>query len=213
MSFASLSPTLLARKGGAKPAMRRQSPIIAGSVPGAHPHQPETPDALEDLGWNDLGDPREDAVDRNPAAHDDDAAIDDVGTNETAKDFARLGHHATSTANPAGEPAAKEPAPAQAAQSPAPRDEFENVTPIRTKAPRLPRPQHAEATRTQSKSKRTAFTLRLDHDRHLKLRMACTLSGRSAQSLVTEALDAMLAQIPELDQLVARVQSRPTREG
>ena len=43
--------------------------------------------------------------------------------------------------------------------------------------------------------------------------MACTLAGRSAQALVTEALDAMLADIPELDQLVARVQSRPTREG
>ena len=63
MNFASLSPTLLARKGGAKPAMRRQSIAIAGSVaqnPGFPGSLPES--ALEDLGWNDLGEP-----DRSPA--------------------------------------------------------------------------------------------------------------------------------------------------
>ena len=61
--------------------------------------------------------------------------------------------------------------------------------------------------------KRTAFTLRLDAERHLKLRMASTLAGRSAQALVTEAVDAMFAQTPELDALVARAKSRPHKEG
>ena len=64
-----------------------------------------------------------------------------------------------------------------------------------------------------SRGKRTAFTLRLDAERHLKLRMACTLTGRSAQSLVTEAVDAMFAEMPELDPLIARVQTRTHQEG
>ena len=49
-----------------------------------------------------------------------------------------------------------------------------------------------------SKAK-AAFTLRLDKDRHLKLRLACAVTGRSAQQLVTDALDALLADMPELD--------------
>ena len=58
MSFASLSPGLLARKGGAKPAMRRQSPMVDGTVAGAHMQHPlPAESALEDLGWNDLGEP------------------------------------------------------------------------------------------------------------------------------------------------------------
>ena len=78
----------------------------------------------------------------------------------------------------------------------------------------------AEATpspASAAKQKRTAFTLRLDPDRHLKLRMACTLAGRSAQAIVTEAVDTMFAEMPELDQLVARIharpQTQPTQEG
>ena len=48
-NFASLSSTLLARKGGAKPAMRPQSGI-PGPVDGK-----EAAANLEDLGWNDMG--------------------------------------------------------------------------------------------------------------------------------------------------------------
>ena len=48
---------------------------------------------------------------------------------------------------------------------------------------------------------KAAFTLRLDPDRHLKLRLACALSRRSAQQLVTEALDIFLDSRPELDAL------------
>jgi len=48
--FASLGPSLLARKGGAKPAMRPQvAPLVAEETT-----VPE--EALEDLGWNDMGD-------------------------------------------------------------------------------------------------------------------------------------------------------------
>ena len=43
---------------------------------------------------------------------------------------------------------------------------------------------------------KVAFTLRLDKDRHLKLRLASAVSNRSAQQLVTEALDRFLKTIP-----------------
>jgi hypothetical protein len=47
--------------------------------------------------------------------------------------------------------------------------------------------------------KRAAFTLRLERERHLRLRLACAIRNQSAQNMVTEALDAFLANVPELD--------------
>jgi hypothetical protein len=75
----------------------------------------------------------------------------------------------------------------------------------------VPRAQPAPAPRRQrmprsapgSKGK-AAFTLRLDPDRHLKLRLACAVGGRSAQILVTDALDKLLAEMPELETLAAK---------
>jgi hypothetical protein len=46
---------------------------------------------------------------------------------------------------------------------------------------------------------KAAFTLRLEPERHLKLRLACALTRRSAQQLVTEALDEFLNTLPELE--------------
>ena len=51
--FASLGPTLLARKGGAKPAMR---PQLAPLVRDEQAVTLIAEDQLEDLGWNDMGD-------------------------------------------------------------------------------------------------------------------------------------------------------------
>lgn len=51
---------------------------------------------------------------------------------------------------------------------------------------------------------KAAFTLRLDPERHLRLRLASAVRHRSSQQLVTEALDALLSDIPDLDALVAR---------
>jgi hypothetical protein len=51
-----------------------------------------------------------------------------------------------------------------------------------------------------------AFTLRLDADRHLRLRLACALAGSSAQRLVIAALDRLLADDPQLDEIVDHVQ-------
>lgn len=53
--------------------------------------------------------------------------------------------------------------------------------------------------------RRSAFTLRLDGDRHLKLRLASALTNRSAQQIVTEALDAYLAALPEIAELADQI--------
>ena len=50
--------------------------------------------------------------------------------------------------------------------------------------------------------RRAAFTLRLDADRHLKLRLASAMGKCSSQQLVTEALDRLFNDIPQLERLV-----------
>ena len=79
-------------------------------------------------------------------------------------------------------------------QSQAPFAPAREATPIRQRAPRA-------APGSKGKA---AFTLRLDAERHLKLRLACAIHGRSAQMLVTEALDALLGAMPELAGMAER---------
>ena len=171
-NFASLTPTLLARKGGAKPAMRPQSGI-PGPVDGK-----EAAANLEDLGWNDMG---------------DDSSTSLVPEKPTAEKVVPI-------------------APRQAANEteaePAPNQVRESLTKI---AAQLDKPAAANTKPVVRKSaasrgKRAAFTLRLDHERHLMLRLACTVRGRSAQQLVTAALDDLLAEMPEIANLAAQVQ-------
>ena len=77
--------------------------------------------------------------------------------------------------------------------------------PVATVAPkRAPKPRSAPGSKGKA-----AFTLRLDNDRHLKLRLACAVDGRSAQQLVTEALDRLLADMPELNAMVERAAKKP----
>jgi hypothetical protein len=59
-----------------------------------------------------------------------------------------------------------------------------------------------------AEGRKAAFTLRLDADRHLELRLASTLAGRSAQQLLTEALDHMIESLPEVADLAARASKR-----
>ncbi len=145
-SFASLNPTLLARKGGAKPAMRPQLAPIPDN----------TPKNLEDLGWNDMG---EDAVEESA----DGAEVVPL------------------------KPASGKVAITQD-NSPGPIEK-----PVRKRQSALKR------------GKRAAFTLRLDQERHLKLRLAATMQETSAQDLVTKALDALLSEITELEALAAQM--------
>lgn len=66
----------------------------------------------------------------------------------------------------------------------------------------------ATATRIRRETQhggKAAFTLRVDAERHLRLRLATAITNRSAQDLVTEALDALLGAVPEVDALVAQL--------
>lgn len=69
----------------------------------------------------------------------------------------------------------------------------------------VPAPVRARTPRSAPGSKgKAAFTLRLDPSRHLKLRLACAVSGRSAQQLVTDALDQLLDGMPELESMAEK---------
>ena len=80
------------------------------------------------------------------------------------------------------------------------------VLPIRAETPaKVPTSVSAPRPRAAPGSKaKAAFTLRLDPARHLKLRLACAVTGKSAQQLVTEALDQLLGDMPELDSMAER---------
>lgn len=138
---ASLNPKLLARKGGARPAMRASMSALAISHNEDH----------DDLGWNDMG-------------HDQD-----------------LGGEVVSIRGEAGVP--------------------EVVRQQRALADYAAKDRRSAL----ADGRRAAFTLRVDSERHLKLRLACTIKGRSAQALVTEALDRLLGELPDLADLAAQV--------
>lgn len=55
---------------------------------------------------------------------------------------------------------------------------------------------------------KAAFTLRLDPERHLRLRLACAVDHRSAQQIVTQALDEYLQAMPEIDALADKIPAR-----
>jgi hypothetical protein len=57
--------------------------------------------------------------------------------------------------------------------------------------------------RLRAEGRKAAFTLRLEAERHLRLRLACTIEGRSAQQIVTQALDQFLKELPEIDRLAS----------
>jgi hypothetical protein len=181
-TFASLGPTLLARKGGAKPAMRPQLAPLGGMAGAQAVAVAQDPEELEDLGWNDMGE--DDHVlheaqvialtpaPANPQAEAESRAVDAVARAEMAA--------------AAGEPEVV-------------RQQRDVVTSIAGKSIASVRRRVADASR------RAAFTLRLDAKRHLKLRLASTVKNRSAQQLVTAALDKYLAEIPEIEALAAQV--------
>ena len=179
--MASLSSTLLARKGQAKPAMRPQG--YAGfDFGGSQPH--------DDLGWNDMGfDPGDPAM-----VHTADMVSI---TPDTMPEM------------PAGPPlVVRQQAELEreltVEQPLAPRavERVERVEPIEpVEAVTLPSFTPLPRAAAGSKGK-AAFTLRLDPDRHLRLRLACAVAHKSAQAMVTAALDAFLAAHPAVTDLV-----------
>ena len=200
--FASLSSGLLARKGAARPAMRPQG---FGQVSGN----------LEDLGWNDMGfeAPKaaiatrdethdafgEDVVD-HPRAHP--TGLTPIGSpvhTQHAEIEDRLNidacdEEADETAEPYVPEAQPETPPVVAQVA---------VRAAESALKRAPKVRAAPGSKAKA-----AFTLRLDHERHLKLRLACAVGGRSAQQIVTDALDQLLAAMPELDTLATKAKRR-----
>ncbi|HYX46912.1 MAG TPA: hypothetical protein VE820_08855, partial [Sphingomicrobium sp.] len=80
--------------------------------------------------------------------------------------------------------------------------------PISVAAPAIA-PRRAPRARVAPGSKgKAAFTLRLDPERHLKLRLACAVDGRSAQQIVTDALDQLLGRMPELDSMASKAKRK-----
>src|SRR5690606_7248781 len=184
--FASLGPTLLARKGGARPAMRPQlAPLTGLGAPAEHGLSPD--EALEDLGWNDMGADVEDF--RSSPLHQ--ARVYSLTPAPSASDEeAEAEAEPVSVELPA---AAYEPEVVRQQRQVAAVIEDTNREPVRRR-------------KASASGRRAAFTLRLDASRHLKLRLASTVKNRSAQQLVTQALDQFLAEIPEIETLAAQVQ-------
>lgn len=58
---------------------------------------------------------------------------------------------------------------------------------------------------TAAKKTKAAFTLRLDTDRHLRLRLASAVRHQSAQMLLIQALDAFLTTVPEVEALASQL--------
>jgi len=213
--FASLSSGLLARKGAARPAMRPQG---FGGQAGA---------GLEDLGWNDMGfeapkpaetgrDAEHDAFGeeltphplRNPLAaltpvgspvHDQQAEIADRLTDEEGEDEAIDEDYDETAELVEGE----ELPEIVRAPEPTPMPTAVPVAVAMAKPRRQPKPRSVPGA-----SGKAAFTLRLDPSRHLKLRLACAVNGRSAQQLVTDAVDRLLAEMPELDSMAEQAPAK-----
>ncbi|MEA3066897.1 MAG: hypothetical protein QOK41_304 [Sphingomonadales bacterium] len=207
--FASLSSGLLARKGAARPAMRPQ-----GFGQGAA--------GLEDLGWNDMGFEPPKAAEA-PRDEDHDAFGDDVVEHPFAHPTGLTPvqspvHHQQAEIeqrfNGADEPEEEEIDETAEIFDPEVEDvpvaETVLAAPAFVPAPvPAPAPRRAPRSRAAPGSKgKAAFTLRLDPDRHLKLRLACAVGGRSAQQLVTDALDHLLERMPELDGLAAKAKHK-----
>ena len=204
--FASLSSGLLARKGAARPAMKPQG---FGQMGGGN---------LEDLGWDDMGfeppKPTEAARDATHDAFGDDVVehprahpsgltpvnspvhsqqaelADRLGNDEVDEEVDETAEIAeTVETAEIAEPCEAQPSLVAIIPSAAPK--------------RAPTPRSAPGAKGKS-----AFTLRLDPARHLKLRLACAVGGRSAQQIVTDALDRLLTDMPELDAMAAKAKRK-----
>lgn len=184
--FASLSPSLLARKGAARPAMRPQIQPIQQF------HEATARQMHEDLGWNDMG-------------HDVSEFHHEPEADETPREAQVVSINGSEVVEPAA-----------VAETPAVVRQQEDI--VRSLTPSRPAPVAVVAAVAPAEplarrsaladGRRAAFTLRLDAERHLQLRLACTLSNRSAQQMVTEAVDRLLADMPEVAALASKVRKR-----
>ncbi len=213
--LASLSAGLLARKGGARPAMRRQ-PLGSG---------PATMNSMgyDDLGWNDMGydvdpDQSDDAshmVDLKPLlagsvlAHNVEAetAVDDGdGTELTPPQLTDVLAEGENFEIEAAE------VPEIVRQQESLIDRVAAVA-RKVEARPAPKPKATRQPRALRAREKAAFTLRLDAERHLRLRLASAVTNRSSQVILTDLLDEYLSSLPEIDAMASRLPAaRPSRQ-
>jgi hypothetical protein len=216
--LASLSAGLLARKGGARPAMRRQ-PLGSGPAP-------VNSTGYDDLGWNDMGydvDPDQSGeparmLDLKPLltgsvlAHNVEAeqALEDSAghelTDAVAEDYAAEDYGADAFEAEAHE------IPEIVRQQESLIDRVAAVA-RKVEARPEPKPKKEKAPRALRAREKAAFTLRLDAERHLRLRLASAVTNRSSQVILTDLLDEYLTTLPEIDAMASRLPAaRPTRQ-
>ena len=192
--FASLSSGLLARKGQARPAMRPQG-FTGGYASLA---------GLEDLGWNDMGHVPEPVAEVHPLHQDDQIQPPPEGVPPVLAQRHALKQEFEPVLEelPSEETEIPVEAPVETlVTAPVPVLETFEPRPVSvTAASRI-----ARATKHKHKA---AFTLRLDEERHLRLRLASAVTGRSAQQIVTGALDAFLESLPEVAELARQLPTR-----
>jgi len=177
--FASLSAGLLARKGAARPAMRR--PHVTGAP------VPTLPVSVQedDLGWNDMGEGHHDAPRPVPP-------------------LTMANGKAQAMRPPVVEQQEKlEQSLARAEDESPAHEETKATVPVALVNKAAAASEAADAARVRAS--KAAFTLRLDPDRHLRLRLACAVGNRSAQQIVTQALDAFLEGQPQVEALARQV--------
>lgn len=228
--LASLNSSLLARKGGARPAMRSQhiQPYMPLGVDDA-----DDPNHLEDLGWNDMGDhavqAHSETLQLTPAPINPETAAEARAEDELAA--AQLAQHAhrggiggiNADLSALEDAPAKPPVLLQQEEIAIRMDASYEAEPENEDLPswaeqmdkdtsetvleiKQPRRGKSRARRSAlNDGRRAAFTLRLDAERHLKLRLACTVRNSSAQQIVTEALDEFIDSMVEINLLAAQV--------
>jgi hypothetical protein len=219
--FASLSSGLLARKGAAKPAMRPQAFGQIGA-------------SLDDLGWNDMGDaepaevpehvpssiaaltPSPRLASEPPAVHDqrrqladsfeiEDETAEEADESEILEEFESEPEQPEILQECEAEPEQQPELQPEPAQPPVQAALEARPAPAPAEVVEMPRRRAIPAR------EKSAFTLRLDPDRHFRLRLACAVTGRSAQQIVTGALDDMLKSLPEIDALAGRMPNARAR--
>lgn len=177
---ASLTAGLLARRGGARPAMRRQATANLNAPAPIN----------DDLGWNDMG---------------DDIGGEDFGGEDAAGPLAAVPAPppALVAATPGTPPT---PPPTPIAEQLKAVAERINGKPARVDGRINGKPARAPAP-LAGPGRKAAFTLRLDAQRHLRLRLLSAVTNRSAQQLLVEALDALIAGHDRLGDLARQVES------
>ena len=200
--FASLSSGLLARKGAARPAMKPQG---FGQMGGGN---------LEDLGWNDMGfEPPKPAEVARDASHDafGEEVVEHLRVHPTGLTpvDSPVHHQQADIADRLGANDSEDEQVDESAEAyvPEPEEAPAALAVVRAPAP-APRRHVSRARAAPGSKAKAAFTLRLDPERHLKLRLACAVDGRSAQQIVTDALDHLLDRMPELDAMASKAKAK-----